>query len=162
RTDSRGHFVETYRAAAFQEFGIDAKFVQDNQSMSVDRGTLRGLHFQKPPRAQAKLVRVLKGKIFDVALDLRSSSKCYGQWVGATLSAEGGEQLFIPHGFAHGYCTLEPRTEVAYKCDAYYAPEYEGGVHFADASLAIEWPIAASEVVLSDRDRALPLLREIS
>jgi dTDP-4-dehydrorhamnose 3,5-epimerase len=159
--DARGYFTETYRAADFEKLGVRATFIQDNQSMSVERGTVRGLHFQRPPWAQAKLTRVLKGAIFDVAVDLRQGSKSYGKWVGTTLSAEGGEQLFIPQGFAHGYCTLEPGTEIAYKCDAYYAAEYEGGIHFADPQIAIDWPVTTSEAVLSDRDRALPSLRDI-
>ena len=158
--DARGYFMETYRAAAFEEFGIRATFVQDNQSMSVERGTVRGLHFQSPPRAQAKLIRVLKGRIFDVAVDLRRNSKTFGNWTGTTLSAEHGEQLFIPHGFAHGFCTLEPETKIAYKCDAYYAAEYESGIHFADPELAIDWPFGTGEATLSDRDRALPSFRD--
>jgi dTDP-4-dehydrorhamnose 3,5-epimerase len=158
--DARGYFIETYRASAFAELGIAATFVQDNQSMSVACGTLRGLHFQRPPRAQAKLIRVLKGAIFDVAVDLRRGSRTYGAWVGARLSADGGEQLFVPRGFAHGFCTLEPATEVVYKCDEYYAAEHEGGIHFADPLLAIDWPIEGNEAVLSDRDRALPALRD--
>src|SRR5450830_1885285 len=119
--DARGYFMETYRASSFEELGIRASFVQDNQSMSLERGTVRGLHFQRPPWAQAQLIRVLKGAIFDVAVDLRQGSKTFGNWVGVRLSAERGEQLFVPRGFAHGYCTLDPGTEVAYKCDAYYA-----------------------------------------
>ena len=157
--DGRGYFTETYRASFFDELGIKTAFVQDNQAMSVERGTVRGLHFQRPPWAQAKLIRVLKGAIFDVAVDLRQGSKSYGSWVGTTLSAEGGEQLFVPQGFAHGYCTLDAGTEVAYKCDMYYAAEYEGGIHFADSILAIDWPISANEAVLADRDRTLPLFR---
>jgi dTDP-4-dehydrorhamnose 3,5-epimerase len=154
--DARGYFSETYRASAFEEFGVRAMFVQDNQSMSIERGTVRGLHFQRPPKAQGKLISVLKGAIFDVAVDLRQSSRTYGNWVGTTLSAEGGEQLFVPRGFAHGFCTLDPCTDVAYKCDDYYDAGHESGIHFADPTLAIEWPVAAQDVVLSDRDKGLP------
>jgi dTDP-4-dehydrorhamnose 3,5-epimerase len=158
--DARGYFMETYRASDFEGLGIGTTFVQDNQAMSIASGTVRGLHFQRPPSAQAKLIRVLKGAIFDVAVDLRQGSKAYGNWVGVKLSAERGEQLFVPRGFAHGYCTLDPGTEVAYKCDSYFVAEHEGGIHFADQSLAIDWPIVANKVVLADRDRALPSFRD--
>ena len=154
--DSRGRFAETYRRDAFAVAGIAANFVQENQSFSTRQGTIRGLHFQRPPAVQAKLVRVLRGSIFDVAVDLRAGSATFGKWVGATLTASGGEQLFIPQGFAHGFCTLEADVEVGYKCDAYYAPAAEGGLHYADPSLAIAWPAAAGSMIASDRDRALP------
>jgi len=153
--DGRGSFMETYRRDAFAAAGVHASFVQENQSYSARRGTIRGLHFQRPPSAQAKLVRVVRGSIFDVAVDLRQGSATFGRWVGATLTAAGGEQLFIPHGFAHGFCTVEPDVEVSYKCDAYYAPTLEGGLHYADPLLAIDWPVAASAIVASDKDRAL-------
>uniref|UniRef100_UPI002FC62213 dTDP-4-dehydrorhamnose 3,5-epimerase n=1 Tax=Bosea sp. (in: a-proteobacteria) TaxID=1871050 RepID=UPI002FC62213 len=152
----RGYFMETWSAEAFAAAGIGAVFVQDNQSLSGTRGVVRGLHFQAPPVPQAKLVRVLKGSIFDVAVDLRSGSPSYGRWCGATLTADGAEQLFVPHGFAHGFCTLEPGTEVAYKVDGPYAPECEGGLAWNDPALAIDWPIAAGEAQLSGRDAALP------
>lgn len=154
--DARGYFMETWSAEAFAAAGIGAVFVQDNQSLSGTRGVVRGLHFQAPPVPQAKLVRVLKGSIFDVAVDLRSGSPSYGRWCGATLTADGAEQLFVPHGFAHGFCTLEPGTEVAYKVDGPYAPECEGGLAWNDPALAIDWPIAAGEAQLSGRDAALP------
>ncbi len=154
--DARGYFMETWSAEAFAAAGIGAVFVQDNQSLSGTRGVVRGLHFQAPPVPQAKLVRVLKGSIFDVAVDLRQGSPSYGRWCGATLTAEGAEQLFVPHGFAHGFCTLEPGTEVAYKVDGPYAPECEGGLAWNDPALAIDWPIAAGEAQLSGRDAALP------
>jgi dTDP-4-dehydrorhamnose 3,5-epimerase len=154
--DERGYFVESYNARAVQAAGIDARFVQDNQSLSRRRGTIRGLHFQAPPSAHAKLVRALHGSIYDVAVDLRAGSPDYGRWVGATLTAERGEQLFVPRGFAHGYCTLEDDTEVAYKVDDYYAPESEGGLAWDDPTLAIAWPVAAAEAALSNRDRKLP------
>jgi dTDP-4-dehydrorhamnose 3,5-epimerase len=147
--------METYRVSDFQHLGVKVDFVQDNQSMSVKRGTVRGLHFQRPPSAQAKLIRVLAGAIFDIALDLRQDSRSYGKWVAATLSAHGGEQIFVPRGFAHGYCTLQPETIVEYKCDAYYAAEHEGGIHFADPDLAINWPIAVDDAILAERDRSL-------
>lgn len=158
--DARGYFMETYRTSSFEELGVRATFLQDSQSMSVERGTVRGLHFQRPPGTRAKLIRVLKGAIFDVAVDLRQGSKSFGNWASATLSAEGGEQLFVPRGFAHGFCMLDYGTEVMYKCDAYYAAEHEGGIYFGDPLLAIDWPVTASEVVLADRDRALPLFRD--
>ena len=154
--DARGYFAEIYREETLRRHGIDVHFVQENQSLSVRQGTIRGLHFQRPPAVQAKLVRVLRGSIFDVAVDLRAGSATFGKWVGATLTASGGEQLFIPQGFAHGFCTLEADVEVGYKCDAYYAPAAEGGLHYADPSLAIAWPAAAGSMIASDRDRALP------
>ena len=155
-SDARGYVMECYRAEAFADIGIGTVFVQDNQAMSTDSGTIRGLHFQRAPHAQAKLVRVIRGAIFDVAVDLRKTAPTYGRWVGVRLTAEGAEQVYVPKGFAHGYCTLEPRTEVLYKCDDYYAPECEGGLHFADPHLGIEWPITADKAFLSDKDRALP------
>lgn len=153
--DARGSFVETYNAARFAAAGIATTFVQDNQVHSAAAGTVRGLHFQAPPHTQAKLVRVLKGRIFDVAVDLRAGSATYGRWVSRILTAEGGEQLFVPRGFAHGYCTLTPDTEVAYKVDDVYAPAAEGGIVWDDPGLAIPWPVSADEAVLADRDREL-------
>jgi dTDP-4-dehydrorhamnose 3,5-epimerase len=158
--DHRGYFVETYNARAAQELGLKADFVQDNQAFSIRRGTVRALHFQAPPRTQAKLVRVLRGSIHDVAVDLRIGSPTYGRWTAATLTAQGGEQLFVPRGFAHGYCTLEDNTEVAYKVDCYYAPECEQGIAWDDPMLAIGWPIAPGEALLSDKDRKLARLSE--
>lgn len=154
--DARGYFVETYNTQAARNAGLSAEFVQDNQALSLQRGTVRALHFQAPPRAQAKLVRVLRGGIYDVAVDLRAGSPHFGRWVAATLTAQGGEQIFVPRGFAHGYCTLEADTEVAYKVDDYYAPEYERGVAWDDPTLGITWPVAAADAVLSDKDRKLP------
>lgn len=154
--DARGWFTETDNERSFAEVLGGAVFVQDNQAFSATRGTLRGLHFQRPPHAQAKLVRVLRGSIFDVAVDLRLGSPTYGQWVGETLTAGGGEQLFVPRGFAHGYCTLEPDTEVAYKVDGFYAPDCDAGLAWNDPTLAIAWPIAAGEAILSDKDTRLP------
>jgi dTDP-4-dehydrorhamnose 3,5-epimerase len=153
--DARGHFVETYNAASAQAAGLQAAFVQDNQSLSVKRGTVRALHFQVPPKVQAKLVRVLRGSVYDVVVDLRAGSPTYGRWVAATLTAQGGEQLFVPRGFAHGLCTLDPDTEVAYKVDDYYAPDCEQGLIWNDPALAIPWPVASADAVLSDKDRKL-------
>lgn len=153
--DTRGSFAETYNERAFHAAGITAKFVQDNQSVSAKRGTIRGLHFQLPPAAQAKLVRVLRGSVYDVAVDLRAGSPAYGRWVGETLTADGGEQLFVPRGFAHAFCTLEADTVVAYKVDDFYAPASDSGLIWNDPTLAIAWPVAPGEVVLSDKDLGL-------
>ena len=156
--DSRGWFTETYNAARFVAAGIRAEFVQDNHSSSDPAWTLRGIHFQRPPHAQAKLVRCLRGRVFDVAVDLRRKSPTFGRWVGAELSAAGGEQLFVPTGFGHAFLTLEPDCEVAYKVDAYYAPEADGGVLWSDPALAIDWPLGSNGPVLSDKDGVLPSL----
>jgi dTDP-4-dehydrorhamnose 3,5-epimerase len=157
--DSRGHFVETFRKADFAEMGIGCDFVQDNQAFSAEPGTIRGLHFQVPPHAQAKLVRVLRGAVYDVAVDLRRGSPTYGRWCGARLTAEGGEQIFVPRGFAHGYCTLEPDTMVAYKVDSYYAPQSEAGLIWNDAEIGIDWTMPADKVLVSDKDAKLGSLR---
>jgi dTDP-4-dehydrorhamnose 3,5-epimerase len=156
--DSRGHFLETYRKTDFAEFGIGCEFVQDNQASSTQAGTIRGLHFQVPPHAQAKLVRVLRGSVYDAAVDLRRSSPTYGKWCGARLTADGGEQIFVPRGFAHGYCTLEPETVVAYKVDNYYAPQSEAGLIWNDPAIGIDWSIPAQSVLVSDKDAKLPSL----
>ena len=142
--------------------GLDLEFIQDNQAFNARSGTVRGLHFQKTPHAQTKLVRVLAGSVFDVAVDLRANSPTLGQWVGARLTAEGGEQLLIPRGFAHGYCTLEDATMLAYKVDGDYAPQAEAGVLWNDPELAIDWPVAADAVILSDKDLRLPRLRDLA
>ena len=154
--DARGYFVETYNARGARDAGLLAEFVQDNQALSLKRGTVRALHFQVPPKVQSKLVRVLRGSIYDVAVDLRAGSPSYGRWVGATLTALGGEQIFVPRGFAHGYCTLEDDTEVAYKVDDYYAPDCERGLAWDDPTLSIRWPVSAADAVLSEKDRKLP------
>jgi dTDP-4-dehydrorhamnose 3,5-epimerase len=159
--DARGYFMETYREADFERLGIGARFVQDNQAMSRQAGTIRGLHFQRPPSAQAKLVRAIRGSIFDVAVDLRRNSPTFGRWAGASLTADSAEALFIPAEFAHGYCTLEPDTEVAYKCDNYYSAASEAGIRFSDPALAVDWPVAADAAIVSDKDRALPLLADL-
>lgn len=153
--DARGSFTETYNEKAFAAGGISARFVQDNQSFSAKRGTIRGLHFQLPPAAQAKLVRVLLGSVYDVVVDLRRGSPTYGRWKGETLTAGGGEQLFVPRGFAHAFCTLEPDVIVAYKVDDFYAPASDSGLIWDDPTLAIDWPVAPGEVVLSDKDLRL-------
>jgi len=158
--DSRGYFVETHNERTFAAAGIVAKFVQDNQSYSASRGTIRALHFQVPPAAQAKLVRVLRGSVYDVAVDLRAGSPAYGQWAAVTLTADEGEQLFVPRGFAHGFCTLEPDTVVAYKVDDFYAPASDGGLIWNDPTLAIDWPVGPDEAVLSDKDMKLGLFAE--
>lgn len=159
--DHRGFFSETYNKQAFAAAGIDVDFVQDNQSLSGEAGTLRGLHFQVPPKAQAKLLRVLRGAVFDVAVDLRWGSPTYGQHVSAVLSAEAWNQIFIPAGFAHGFCTLEPACEVLYKVSDFYAPEAEQGLLWNDPELGIDWPQGAG-AVLSERDRGWPPLRDLS
>jgi dTDP-4-dehydrorhamnose 3,5-epimerase len=153
--DVRGYLVETYSKREAQHMRLPTDFVQDNQSLSLKAGTVRALHFQVPPRSQAKLIRVLRGSIYDVAVDLRVDSPTYGRWVGKVLSAQTGEQMFVPRGFAHGYCTLEPNTEVAYKVDDYYAPECEQGLAWDDPIFAIDWPVAHADTILSDRDRKL-------
>jgi dTDP-4-dehydrorhamnose 3,5-epimerase len=159
--DERGYFVETYSLHKFAEIGINSGFVQDNQSLSRLAGTIRGLHFQAPPAAQAKLMRVLRGSILDVVVDLRRGSPSYGRWCGTKLTAAGGEQLFIPRGFAHGFCTLEADTEVAYKVDDYYAPECDLGILWNDPEIGIDWPVDAAAATLSDKDRMLPPLRNL-
>ena len=158
--DARGWFAETWSRKAMAGTGADAQFVQDNQAFSAARGTLRGLHFQKAPHAQGKLVRVLRGAIFDVAVDVRPGSPTYGQWVGATLTAEAGEQLWVPRGVAHGYMTTAPDTELFYKVDGDYAPSLEGGLIWNDPDIAIAWPLDV-EPLLSDKDRRLPRLKDL-
>lgn len=150
--DDRGFFSETYNAQRFKDAGIDADFVQDNHSLSAQKGTVRGLHFQAPPFAQAKLVRVLRGSILDVAVDVRKGSPTYGKWVSAELSAQNGVQIYIPRGFLHGFATLEPDTEIAYKVDNYYSRECDGAVFWNDPALAIDWGIPADEAMLSEKD----------
>lgn len=158
--DSRGWFSETWQRERFRDFGIGADFCQDNQSLSRDAGTVRGLHFQRPPHAQSKLVRCLKGRIFDVAVDIRRASPTFGKWIGVELSAERGNQLFIPKGYAHAFLTLEDNCEVAYKVDSGYAPTADGGIVWNDRDISIDWPLAGLDPELSDKDRALPRLAE--
>jgi dTDP-4-dehydrorhamnose 3,5-epimerase len=159
--DARGWFAETWSRAALAEAGVVADFVQDNQAYNAKAGTLRGLHFQQAPHAQAKLVRVLKGAIYDVAVDVRTGSPTYGRWVGAELTAERGDQLFVPRGFAHGYVTLTDDCELFYKVDGLYAPQTEGGAIWNDPDLAIDWPLKG-EPILSDKDKVLPRLKDMA
>lgn len=159
--DHRGFFSETWSQQAFAEAGLDLDFVQDNQSLSAPVGTLRGLHFQSPPFAQDKLVRVTRGRILDVAVDIRASSPSFGQHVAVELSAENWKQLLVPIGFAHGFVTLEPDTEVLYKVTAPYAPQNDRGLAFDDPTLGIDWRLPLSELTLSDKDRKHPRLAEM-
>jgi dTDP-4-dehydrorhamnose 3,5-epimerase len=160
-SDARGYFCETFRRADFAAHGLDYDFLQDNQSSSVRPGTVRGLHFQRPPFAQTKLVRVLHGRIFDVAVDLRRSSRTFGRHVSMELSGDDNAQLLIPRGFAHGFCTLEPDTVVFYKVDQVYSATSDGGIYWADSSLGIEWPVGSEDVILSEKDRGLPMLSDL-
>lgn len=154
--DDRGWFSETWNQRTLMNAGLDIEFVQDNHSFSAPKYTVRGLHYQSPPAAQGKLVRVLRGEIFDVAVDVRKSSATFGKWVGVNLSAQNGKQLYIPTGFLHGFVTLVENTEVAYKCTDFYTPECDGGVAFDDPDLAIDWGIPADSAVLSTKDAAAP------
>lgn len=151
-SDDRGFFSETYNARAFKAAGVEVDFVQDNHSYSARKGTVRGLHFQAPPHAQSKLVRVLRGSIIDVAVDARKASPTFGKWVKAELSAENGKQIFVPKGFLHGFLTLEPDTEVAYKVDAFYDGASDGSVKWNDPDLAIDWGVGDHEASLSEKD----------
>ena len=155
--DERGYFMETYSEKDFKDAGLNYAFVQDNQSSSK-KGVLRGLHFQKL-HPQAKLVRVLKGEVFDVAVDLRENSSTYGQWVGEVLSGENRKQLLIPRGFAHGFLVLSDTAEFAYKCDDFYHPEEEGGIIYNDEDVDIKWPAIGVEYILSDKDQKHPGLK---
>lgn len=154
--DYRGFFSETYNQKTLAEAGIDLDFVQDNHSLSVEKGVVRGLHFQLPPFAQDKLVRVIRGAAFDVAVDLRRSSPTFGKHVTAMLNAEEWNQILVPIGFGHGFCTLEPNTEVIYKVTNYYAPQCDRGLYWRDPQLGIEWPVSEEEAVLSDKDKRQP------
>jgi dTDP-4-dehydrorhamnose 3,5-epimerase len=160
-SDDRGRFSETFVDRALQAAGIERRFVQDNHSVSVPRGVVRGLHFQAPPRAQDKLVRVVRGSIFDVAVDLRVGSPTFGQHASAVLSASDWTQILVPRGFAHGFCTLEPDTEVLYKVTDYYAPECDRGLRWDDPALGIAWPVTADEALLSAKDRQHPGIAEL-
>jgi dTDP-4-dehydrorhamnose 3,5-epimerase len=161
RFDPRGFFSEIFREDLLRQHGIASPFVQENLSLSADRGVVRGLHFQIPPQAQAKLVRVAAGSIFDVAVDIRHGSPTYGHHVGVMLSAAEGNQLYIPEGFAHGFCTLEPNTEVVYKVNRYYSPEHDRGLRWDDPALAIAWPVEEEKALLSDKDRRQPMFAEL-
>lgn len=158
-SDARGWFYESWTADALKKLGKSIEFVQDNHAMSVKKGTLRGLHFQKAPFAQTKLVRCTRGEILDVAVDIRKGSPTYCQWVSVVLSDENKRQLLVPAGFAHGYVTLTDNAEVQYKVDAYYAPECDRGVRYDDPAFGIDWRV--SEPILSDKDKKVPLLAEL-
>lgn len=153
--DHRGFFMESYNEAVMNDLGLNYNFIQDNQSLSAEPGVLRGLHYQLNPKAQTKLVRVLSGAIYDVILDVRRGSGTFGQWVGVILSEYNKRQLLVPKGFAHGFCTLAPNTQVLYKVDEYYSPEHDRGILWNDPALHIDWPV--SEPQLSDKDRRHPL-----
>ena len=160
--DHRGFFSEAYSRRALAEAGIEIEFVQDNHSRSAAKGTVRGLHFQIPPFAQDKLVRVVRGAVFDVAVDLRRGSPTYGRHASVTLSAESWNQVLVPAGFAHGFQTLAPDTEVIYKVSGYYAPDHDKGLLWNDPALGIEWPIPEREAGLSDKDRRQPRLADLA
>jgi dTDP-4-dehydrorhamnose 3,5-epimerase len=160
--DERGFFSETYNRETLARLGIEHEFVQDNHSLSRAKGTVRGLHFQTSPLAQAKLVRVVKGSVFDVAVDLRRHSPTYGRHTAVELSAMNWKQLYVPVGFAHGFCTLEADTEVIYKVSALYSPEHDAGLLWNDPALGIAWPVAPEAALLSPKDRTLPRLADFS
>jgi dTDP-4-dehydrorhamnose 3,5-epimerase len=156
--DDRGFFSETYHAERMAEAGITLQFVQDNHSFSAAKGVLRGLHYQLPPRAQDKLVRVVRGSIFDVVVDIRKSSPTFGKWVSLEISAEKWNQILIPKGYAHGFVTLEENTEIAYKVTDFYSPEHDRSLRFDDPTVGIEWPFEAAALQLSDKDSNAPYL----
>ncbi len=155
--DERGYFLETYKQSDFKKFGIDVNFVQGNHSHS-SRGVLRGLHYQKQPKAQAKLINVFRGEIFDVAVDIRKGSPTYGKWAGAILSSNNGHLLFIPPGFAHGFCVLSAEADIFYQVSAEYAPDCDRGIIWNDPEIGIRWEI--DQPILSPKDVALPLLKD--
>ncbi|WP_226783033.1 dTDP-4-dehydrorhamnose 3,5-epimerase [Oceaniglobus trochenteri] len=159
--DHRGFFSESYNRRALEAHGVDVEFVQDNHSVSQEIRTVRGLHFQAPPHAQWKLVRCGRGALFDVVVDIRQGSPTYGQWVGHELSFENGRQLLVPAGFAHGFMTLVPDTEIIYKCSDYYAPETEGALLWSDPDVGIDWPLAPEGAVLSQKDAIAPRLADL-
>lgn len=160
--DERGWFTETYHRERLRAEGITAEFVQDNHSYSALQGTLRGIHFQTAPHAQAKLVRCLAGAIWDVAVDLRSGSPSFGHWLGVKLTASGGEQLYVPEGFGHGFLTLTADVEIAYKVTDHYAPECDAGIAWNDPDVAVAWPLNGRSPILSGKDRELPHLRTLA
>ncbi len=155
--DHRGYFMESYNKSLFDQVGFNIDFIQDNQSLSKEAGTLRGLHYQLNPMEQTKLVRVCSGAIFDVIVDIRQSSPTFGQWVGVILSEANKRQVLVPKGFAHGFCTLVPNTSVFYKVDQYYAPEHDRGILWDDPDIGIDWPV--STPIVSAKDSKLPLLK---
>lgn len=159
--DDRGFFSETYNESDFAAAGVDVRFVQDNHSLSRRRGTLRGLHFQRPPHAQGKLVRVARGAILDVAVDIRHGSPTFGEHVAVEISAENWRQLYVPVGYAHGFATLTDDTEVQYKVTDFYSAEHDAGIAWNDPALGIDWRLDAAEITLSGKDRQLPVLTEL-
>lgn len=158
--DNRGFFMESYNKRKFKEIGIELELIQDNHSLSTEAGIIRGLHYQSAPMAQTKVVRVLTGAIYDVAVDIRPDSPSFGEWVGVVLSEENKRQLLVPKGFAHGFCTLVPNTNVLYKVDEYYSPEHDKGILWNDPDLNIDWP--TRNPILSEKDQKQPLFRELA
>ncbi|HEY0828439.1 MAG TPA: dTDP-4-dehydrorhamnose 3,5-epimerase [Bacilli bacterium] len=156
--DDRGFFMESYNKVKFQESGISHDFIQDNHSLSVQSGTLRGLHYQLSPKAQTKLVRAISGAIYDVVVDIREDSHTFGQWIGVILSEDNKKQILVPKGFAHGFCTIVANTQVIYKVDEYYSPQHDRGILWNDQDLGIPWP--CSNPMLSDKDKAHPRLKD--
>jgi len=159
--DSRGFFSETYNKKAFAEANIDLDFVQDNHSRSTMAGTIRGLHYQGHPFAQDKLVRVVSGRILDVAVDIRKASPTFGQWVAAEISADEWNQILVPIGFAHGICTLEPDTQIIYKVTNFYSAQNDFGIRWNDPDLKVDWPFNEADVELSDKDKAQPFFKDV-
>jgi dTDP-4-dehydrorhamnose 3,5-epimerase len=159
-SDDRGWFCESFVDRRWREYGVDCEFVQDNHSYSASAGTIRGIHFQSPPHAQAKLVRCTRGRIMDYAVDLRAESPTYGKHIAAELSADNGDQLFIPIGFGHAFITLEPDCEIIYKVSDYFAPACDGGIRWDCPQMAIDWPLCGKEPILSPKDSSLPVLAE--
>lgn len=157
--DHRGFFMESYNQKKFEEAGLKHNFIQDNHSLSEQVGTLRGLHYQLAPKAQTKLVRVTRGAVYDVAVDIREGSPTFGQWIGVTLSEQNKRQLLVPQGFAHGFFTIEPNTEVQYKVDEFYSPEHDRGILWNDPEIGIEWPLNITPV-LSEKDGKAPFLKD--
>ena len=156
--DHRGFFMESYNKKDFEEIGLYLDFVQDNHSLSIQAGTLRGLHYQLNPKTQTKVVRCLRGAIYDVVVDIRKGSPTFGQWIGVVLTADNKRQIVVPKGFAHGVLTLVPNTEIMYKVDEYYSPEHDRAIRWNDPELGIDWPV--SDPILSEKDRNAPLLRD--
>jgi dTDP-4-dehydrorhamnose 3,5-epimerase len=159
--DNRGEFLEIYTERSFQKAGIECQFVQDCHSLTCEANVVRGLHFQSPPHAQSKLIRVTQGRLWDVVVDIRKGSPTFAQHVGVELSARSFNMLFLPAGFAHGFATLEANTEIQYKMDDYYAPDHDGGILWNDPALAIDWPVDADTAILSEKDAVLPKLADL-
>uniref|UniRef100_UPI00356B5BB6 dTDP-4-dehydrorhamnose 3,5-epimerase n=1 Tax=Sneathiella sp. TaxID=1964365 RepID=UPI00356B5BB6 len=158
--DDRGFFSEVWNARTLKDAGLDIGFVQDNHAWSAETGTVRGLHYQLDPTAQGKLVRVVRGSVLDVAVDIRKGSPTFGRHVSVELSADNWKQIWVPHGFAHGYCTLEPDTEIVYKVTDYYSPDHDCGIFWNDPALGIQWPVIGEKAILSETDKILPLLKD--